>query len=365
MFIIECVITEHCDLRCTYCYIDKKVVHMSIDIFDMLIDNIDDILKLYNQSRYHLDFFGGEPLLNFDLIKHAVPILQNDQRCSTFSIISNLLSLDEDKLKFIKDNNINTSFSFDGLWNEFNRPLKDGSSSLKLYEQKKSLIKQLSPHYCKVMVSPASLGTLVENARYLIEDWEISPDFTLVRDNIWTEDNINKFRSEIRQLSDLQIDYIKNKHKRVIIGFYLLYLLDMVFGYKYGKRSFGCFAGHNGLGYMPNGVLYPCARFGTNNEYPIYDVKTKTLFKDNHNMFLDQKHYNPQTFDKCQQCVYYINCNAGCTYSQMKNGWQPLDRICELYKILFDESLYVYNNLKNEQLFKDILFERLKHSNMG
>ncbi len=49
----------------------------------------------------------------------------------------------------------------------------------------------------------------------------------------------------------------------------------------------------------------------------------------------------------------------------MKNGWQPLDRICELYKILFDESLYVYNNLKNEQLFKDILFERLKHSNMG
>ncbi len=82
MFIIETVITEHCDLRCTYCYIDKKAIHMSTDTFDMLIDNMDDILKLYDQSGYHLDFFGGEPLLNFDLIKHAVPILQNDKRCS-------------------------------------------------------------------------------------------------------------------------------------------------------------------------------------------------------------------------------------------------------------------------------------------
>jgi sulfatase maturation enzyme AslB (radical SAM superfamily) len=51
MFIIETVITEHCDLRCTYCYIDKKAIHMSTDTFDMLIDNMDDILNcMINQD---------------------------------------------------------------------------------------------------------------------------------------------------------------------------------------------------------------------------------------------------------------------------------------------------------------------------
>lgn len=360
MFIFETVITEKCNLGCKYCYMNNNPINMDYKTFDLLFDNINKILNIYKQKIYHLDFFGGEPLINFDLIKYAVPKLKDDVRCKAFGIISNLLLLNEEKVRYIQDNNINVSFSFDGLWNEFNRPLVDGSSSLVEYEKKKDLIKQVSPYFCKAMVSPSSLGTIVENARYLAEVWGFTYiDFSLVRDNIWSKEDIEKFKKEIRDLSDLQIQYIKN-NKDVVFGFYVLFLADMFAGKKYGKRPFGCFAGHRGLGYMPNGVLYPCARFGTKREYPIYDLNTDTLYEDNYKIFTNENNINPQKFEGCQKCKYYTYCNAGCTYSQMLNDFKPLVSICKLYDIIYQESLYVFENLKGNKLFIDKIKNILK-----
>ncbi len=363
MFIIESVITEQCNLGCNYCYMNNNPLYMSKETFKVILDNLDNILNIYNQSQYHLDFFGGEPLLNFDLIEYAVPLLQHNKRCESFGIISNLLELDENKVSFIKNNNINVSFSFDGLWNEYNRPLRNGTSSLQYYEKKKDLIKMVSPSYCKTMVSPASLGTLVENARYLADVWGFSNiDYSLVRDDIWSEDDINKFKNEIRDLSNLQIELFKTG-KDIMIGFYELYLLDMLLGYKNGKRPFGCFAGSRGIGILPNGIAYPCARFATNREYPIYDFNTNHLYKENFDIFTDPMVSNPRNFNKCQQCTYYIGCNAGCTYSQMKNNNNPVASICRLYDIIYTECFYVFNNLKGNKLFIERLNKRL--NNLG
>ncbi len=361
MFIIECVITEKCNLGCSYCYMNNNPVDMSIDTFNNILNNLDIVLKKYQQNNYHLDFFGGEPLLNWELIENAVPLLKKDKKCKSFGIISNLLELDEKKVEYIKRNNINVSFSFDGLWNEYNRPLKNGSSSLKVYKKKKDLIKQISPYGCKTMVSPTSLGTLVDNVKYLVEEWGfVFPDYSLVRDDIWNEEDIKKFKNEIRDLSNLQIEYIK-KSKDVIIGFYRLYLLDMFFGKKYGKRSFGCFAGYNGMGIMPNGIGYPCARFGTNKEYPLFDFNNSYFYEDNIKIFRNQKNVNPQSFEKCQNCYLYNYCNAGCTYSQMKNDFKPVNSVCKLFKILYDECLYIFDKIgTNERFIKLLIPENFK-----
>lgn len=356
MFIIENVITERCNLVCPYCYMNNNPIDMTIDTFKTILNNLDKVLKIYNQPNYHLDFFGGEPLLNWNLIKEATPMLQQDKRCKSFGIISNLLKLDEEKVKFIKDNRINVSFSFDGLWNEYNRPLKDGSSSLKEYEKKKDLIKEVSPNGCKVMVAPSSLGTMVDNVKYLVDEWGfVNPDYSLVRDDIWSEEDIENFRNEIRDLSNLQIEYI-TKGKDVLIGFFRLYSLDMIFGKKFGKRPFGCFAGHHGMGIMPNGIGYPCARFGTKREYPIYDFNTNYFYEGIFKIFQDEKNTNPQTFEKCKKCYLYNYCNAGCTYSQMKNGFKPIDSICKLYKILYDECLYIFDEIGTNERFIKLLY---------
>lgn len=359
MFNIEAVITEQCNLNCKYCYMNNLNTKMSIDTFIKFIDNIDVLLNLYNQKEYSIDYFGGEPLLNWDLIEKSFFILKNDKKCKRIGIISNLLELDSYKVKFIQSNNINISFSFDGLWNEFNRPLKDGSSSLKKYENKKDLIKQISPFYCKTMVSPSSLGTLVKNAKYLVEDWEFKyPDFSLVRDNIWSDEDIIHFKNEIRELSELQINYI-NSGKQILFGFYRLYLLDMFYGKKYGKRNFGCFSGNSGIGLMPDGIVYPCARFGSSKLYPIYDFNSMKFFEKNFNIFINEKNKNPKFYAKCEKCYLYNYCNAGCTFSQMKdeNTFVPLDSICKLYKILYDECFYILDKINENKMFLSLLFK--------
>ena len=358
MFNIEVVITEQCNLGCLYCYMNKLDKKMSLETFINFISNIDILLNLYNQENYSIDYFGGEPLLNWDLIVNSFEILRKDSKCKRIGIISNLLEIDQEKINFIKKNNINISFSFDGLWNEFNRPLKDGSSSLKKYESKKYLIKQISPFYCKTMVSPSSLGTLVKNAKYLVEEWGFErPDFSLVRDDIWSKENIQDFKKEIRELTELQIEYI-NKGKHVLFGFYRLYLLDMIYGKKYGKRKFGCFSGNSGIGLMPEGIAYPCARFGSSKKYPIYDFNTKHFYKENYDIFMKEKNKNPNFYDKCKKCNLYNYCNAGCTFSQMKNenAFEPLDSICKLYKILYNECFYLFDKIGENKLFLELLF---------
>lgn len=360
MFIFETVITEKCNLGCKYCYMNNNPTTMEMPTFQILLDKLNILQDLYHFDEYHLDYFGGEPLLNFKLIEQTVPLLKQDSRCKSFSIISNLLELDDYKIDFIKSNNITVSFSFDGLWNEYNRPLRNGKSSLSLYEKKKDIIKQVAGKHCKTMVSPASLGTLVANIKYLVSDWGLtSPDLTIVRDDIWTDDDVEHFREEIRDVSNLQIEYIKD-NKPVMIGFYQLYLLDMFIGYKYNKRDTGCFAGKKGMAYMPNGICYPCARFGTNREYPIYDLVNGIIYKDNYNMFIDYKFHNPKFFDDCLNCVYYQGCNAGCTYSQMKNDNRPIKNVCKLFDILYNESFYVFNQLKYNKQFIGMLTSKLK-----
>ena len=358
MFIIESVITEECNLGCTYCYMHNNPTTMEMPTFQILLDKLNILQDLYHFDEYHLDYFGGEPLLNFKLIEQTVPLLKQDSRCKSFSIISNLLELDDYKIDFIRSNNISVSFSFDGLWNKYNRPLKSGDSSLEAYEKKKNLIKQVSPYGCKTMVSPASLGTLVNNVEYLVEEWGFtSIDYSLVRDDIWTRNDVEDFKTEVRNLSNLQIEYVK-KGKDVIIGFYGLYLLDMFFGKKYGKRPFGCFAGNRGIGVMPSGIAYPCARFGTNGEYPLYDFNNNYLYEENFKIFIAQENTNPQTFRKCKQCYLYSYCNAGCTYSQMKNNSDPVDFVCRLYKILYDECLYVFDQIGTNERFLKLLIPK-------
>jgi len=330
---------------------DKLPNDMTMNTFNLFMNNIDKILSLYNKDKYQWEYFGGEPLLNWKFIKETLPLLKQDPRCSQILMISNLLDIDEEKIEFFIKNNIHPSFSFDGLWNEFNRPLANGSSSLRAYEKKKDLIKRISPNNCKTMISPLSLGSIVKNAKYLADYWGFNLiDFTLVRDDIWSNADIEKFKKEIRELSDLQIEYMNNG-RNIMFGLYYLYGMDLFMGKKKGKRPFGCFVGDSGIGLMPNGIIYPCARFGSNNKCAIYNLNTDYFYEDNFKMFKNENNINPQKFNKCQKCDYYIYCNAGCTYSQMKNNFKPLDSICKLYDIIYNEVFYLFDKLENNELF--------------
>ena len=357
MVIVEFMVTEKCNLACTYCYMDNKKSFMTHETVDKFFENIGDFMKLYNEDKYHISYFGGEPLLNWPVIEYSLPKFNADPRCHSVTVISNGLELTEERVRWMKENNLGMSFSFDGMWNDSSRPLKSGNgSSFDKYIEKKDIIKSLV-NGCKVMVHPKNFNTMTENYVFFVEEYGFpNPDFSLVRDDIYTEEDLKVFDVEIKRLADKVIEYNKSG-TRTTCGLFLLYTLDIIIGKKYGKRPFGCFAGCHGAGYTPEGKYFPCARFASGHEYELMDANTKEVNYENLK-FLDRPVItDPRTYPECQACALYNYCNAGCTYSQLKNGIsedraKPVESVCRLLKMCYREATRLMRELKDNETYK-------------
>jgi len=356
--ITEFVVTEQCNLACDYCYMKDQNTFMSMDSVNHFQQNVQKIMDVYGCSQYHISYFGGEPLMNWKLIQEAIPKFKADPRCDSQVIITNGLLLTEDMLQFCKENGVGFSWSFDGMWQDENRPHKEIKNSLEAYREKKELLKSLGAG-CKVMCGPQNSSTLTENLEFLVQEFGIfNPDYSIVRDDIWSIQDINVFEKESRRLSNRIIKYFQ-EGQNVSVGFYVLALMDMINGKVRAKRPFGCFAGCHGVGYFPNGDFYPCARFGTDKSFLLMD-KEGELKNENIQTLLNPQVSDPRTYPECQSCKLFNFCNAGCTYSQLKirEGKyisEPLQSVCSLFKIIYKDTIYINEALKENSLYKSYL----------
>ncbi len=361
-FTLEVSVTEKCNLGCPYCYVANKPTFMTPATFDNAIPELYDLMKKSGDTEYQVSFFGGEPLLNWDLIVHATKFLKEDDKCIGINIISNLTLLDDAKTKFLKESGIGISWSFDGMSSNESRPLLpilentnpetgelfDGI--LDLYNARKDNIMELT-NGCKVMIWPGNTKDMTENFEFLYE-WGIEhPDFSIVRDDVWTKEDLIVFYDELKRLNSKHIEYIK-AGKPCAIGFLRLAVLDILFGLVKGKRPFGCFAGTHGGVLMSSGEFYPCARFAS-----------KKILKMDENFSFDyyQKEFNPKEFNKCQDCNLKQVCNAGCSYSQLMNGNKPVDSICELFHMINMEALRLVDECKDEPVFQGLVAHWLEN----
>lgn len=365
-FQFQLVVTEKCNLNCSYCYMKKNSINMSNETFDKHYKSLPILMSKYNQSDYVTSFFGGEPLLNFELIKYAVNILKNDPKCKGMTVVTNGLPLGPDKKNFLNENGVNISISFDGLWNDVNRKLINGGDSVKYYINNKNFLRLKS---CKVMVGPKR-GTvsMVDNYRWFMNEFDIlSPDYTLVRDDIWSDEDVELFSKELTELTDENIKVLLSG-KESIIGWYELYFLDTYIYKKYGKRKFGCFAGNHGLSFMPDGFVYPCARFGSKKEYLVYDSILNHFYEPDRLEIISDKISNPQEYKECKECSLYNICNAGCLYSQLDYSkkvdgeirCRPIPNVCKLLKLLYSETLRLVNTVGETKAFKKVVEKSIK-----
>lgn len=356
MFTLEVSVTEKCNLGCPYCYVANRPTWMTPEVFDNALPELYNLMERSGDKDYHVSFFGGEPLLNFDLIKHAVPILKADPKCKGIGVITNLTMIDEEKAKFLRENGVGVSWSFDGMSSNETRPLLpllentnpetgelfDGI--LDMYNYKKELITGLT-NGCKVMIWPGNVKDMTENFEFLLS-WGIEhPDFSLVRDDVWTREDIIEYRTELIRLTDKYIEKLK-AGVPCSVGFLRLSILDILFGLVKGKRPFGCFAGTNGGVLMSSGEFYPCARFASKK---IMRMDSEYDFK------YYQELFNPKNFDKCEPCALKQVCNAGCTYSQVTNDNKPLDSICELFHITNEQAMRVVEECRDVPTFQDLI----------
>lgn len=340
---VDLVVTERCNLRCKYCYVNKKDSDMNFETFKA---SVEYMLK-YGDRKVTVTFFGGEPLMNFDLIREAIPYIKSTcpDRFEDLIIITNGTLLTDDIANFIRDHGMPASVSWDGVVDlqDLQRPSIVGSSFGYLMSNL-YLVKKLVPGV-KVMVAPYSLDYLMDTVKFF-KDNGLHADLTIVRDDIWKKKDIEKLELFMMQLREWYIEEVLSKKIKFNIGLFDLPILDTENNLHNGKRPYSCSAGKYKVAIMSNGDIYPCTRFGSNDRMKLGNVFRESTKQETVNR-LPFEIYTSHMFIPCQECNLYEVCNAGCAYSQMYNGEQsilrPLDSICKILKILYRESYKLYH----------------------
>ena len=109
--------TYSCNLHCKYCFVKKSSTKMNIDTAKGVIDKIIDTCKKNNINNAHICFGGGEPFLNYNVMKYIVNYSSDNKSNINFSfgVVTNGTLLDDEKIKFISDHSFNVLISLDGI----------------------------------------------------------------------------------------------------------------------------------------------------------------------------------------------------------------------------------------------------------
>ena len=152
------IVSLRCNHVCRYCHASRK--GMDQHQFDMSIETADSVLELIFETTAEditIEFQGGEPLANWDVVEHVIEKAGEMGRASSkklsFSLVSNLTLMDDEKLAFLLDHNVQMCTSVDGpgaLHND-NRLYSDGNS----FDETVAWIKKINEGYASRGLDPS------------------------------------------------------------------------------------------------------------------------------------------------------------------------------------------------------------------
>lgn len=317
-------VAHDCNLRCSYCFAsqgdfggDKEI--MSLEVGKKALDYL--VEHSGNRRNLEVDFFGGEPLMNFEVVKQLVEygnnIAKKKNKNFRFTITTNGVLLSDDKIKYINEHMHNVVLSLDGRKeiNDANRPLINGRGSYDLIVPKfQKLIKDrpIDKYYYV-------RGTFTRDNLDFSKDLKTYKDLgfslTSIEPVVGSEDNKYAIRDEdiptiLEEYEKIAIDYAKMQVDKENFKFFH-FMVDLTQGPCVVKRVRGCGAGGEYLAITPTGDIYPCHQFVGNE-----DFKMGNLFDENlelpKQLKNDFKKANVLTKDECKKCWARYYCSGGC-----------------------------------------------------
>lgn len=260
---LELLLTEHCNLRCDYCWIPKRPAYMSWDVARQAIDYL--MKESGSSDSVEITLFGGEPLLAWGLltrcVRYATSAGRREGKTVNWAITTNGLLLDERKARFAAEYGISYLLSIDGHESVHDRHRRtiDGRGSYRAVIGKIPLLKQYQGWIgSRMTLTPDTVGQLTDSVRVLarmgVNQFLVGIDSTGLWDKAATELLYQQWLS----LAELYI-----KLRRVGWPIRLLSFESPLgdFGKEKQVPGWGCEGGQDKIAVTPSGDLYPCARY--------------------------------------------------------------------------------------------------------
>ena len=153
---MELMMAQECNLRCSYCYGEGHFGGSGVMQEDTLIGALDWFLtsagsrKTIPGAGLSISFFGGEPLLNYPMIKRAIEYLQKEKGRYDieYSVTTNLTLLTDEMLTFFQEHNVRMMISYDGRMQRLYRRGKNGGDSYEVVSENIRKVLNVLPDSC-------------------------------------------------------------------------------------------------------------------------------------------------------------------------------------------------------------------------
>ena len=331
-------IAHDCNLACRYCFAEEGEYHgrralMSYETGKQALDFL--IANSGNRRNLEVDFFGGEPLMNWKVVKDLVRYGREQEKIHDknfrFTLTTNGVLLNDEIMEFCNKEMANVVLSIDGRKevNDKMRPFWKGTGSYDLIVpkfQKFADSRNQERYYARGTFTHENLdfsNDVLHLADLGFKQISVEPVVAKPEEPYaLREEDLPKIFEEYDKLAKIMVEREKKGE-----GFtFFHFMIDLTGGPCVYKRLSGCGSGTEYLAVTPWGDLYPCHQFVGEEQFlmgNVWDGVKNTEIRD------EFKCCNVYTKEKCRNCFARFYCSGGCA----ANAWNFHGNINDAYDI--------------------------------
>ncbi|EOS74763.1 SCIFF radical SAM maturase [Lachnospiraceae bacterium 10-1] len=314
-------IAHDCNLACRYCFAEEGEYHgrralMSFEVGKKALDFL--VKNSGNRVNLEVDFFGGEPLMNWQVVKDLVAygrsLEEPYHKKFRFTLTTNGILLNDEIMEFANKEMSNIVLSIDGRKevNDLMRPHRGGQGSYdtivpkfrKVAESRNQMnyyvrgtFTRNNMDFSKDVIHLADLGFQQISVEPVVAD--LTEDYALREEDL---------PALLTEYDNLAVELLNRRKKGEGVNFFH-FMIDLEGGPCVAKRLSGCGSGTEYLAVTPWGDLYPCHQFVGREEFLMGNVEegiTKPHIRD------EFKTCNVYAKEKCKSCFAKFYCSGGC-----------------------------------------------------
>lgn len=331
-------IAHDCNLACRYCFAEEGEYHgrralMSLEVGKKALDFL--IANSGSRRNLEVDFFGGEPLMNWQVVKDLVAYGREQEKIHNknfrFTLTTNGVLLDDEVMEFCNKEMGNVVLSIDGRKevHDFMRPFRKGAGSYDLIVpkfQKFAESRNQDNYYVRGTFTHYNLdfaADVLHLADLGFKQISVEPVVAPPTEDYAIREGDLPIIFE--QYDILAKEMIK-RHKEGRGFNFFHFMIDLTGGPCVYKRLSGCGSGTEYLAVTPWGDFYPCHQFVGNEEFLLGNVDEGIVRTD---LTCDFKKCNVYSKKECSSCFARFYCSGGCA----ANSYNFTGKINDVYEI--------------------------------